>query len=146
MPRRLRAWRALSTPDKLRLLLCVALLPVVHTALAVLGYRRTRALVEALTRRRKQRTADQAAVDAARALARLAATAGRHGVVEATCLRQSLLIYGWLRLRGQQPTLELGVKDTSQPFHAWVALGGCRLLPGDAGFIAFQPTQGAPAQ
>ena len=145
MPRRLRAWRALSTPDKLRLLLCAALLPVMHAALAALGYRRTRALVEALTRRR-QRAVDQAAIDAARALARLAAIAGRHGVVEATCLRQSLLVYGWLRLRGLNPTLELGVKDSTQPFHAWVALGGCRLLPSDAGFIAFQPTQGARAQ
>ena len=70
---------------------------------------------------------------------RLAAIAGRHGAVEATCLRQSLLVYGALRSRGLEPRLHLGLKPADGPFqaHAWVELDDQRLLPGDAGHLAF---------
>ena len=62
------------------------------------------------------------------------AIAGRHGAVQATCLRRSLLLLGLLRRRGLRPVLQLGVAGRSGPFqaHAWVELDGERLLPGDA--------------
>ena len=62
-------------------------------------------------------------------LARLAAIAGRHGPVEATCLRQSLLVYGLLRRRGSAPELKIGVRreDTAIAAHAWVELAGVSL-------------------
>ena len=89
MGRRLRAWRALGARERLRLVACMALLPPIHASVALFGYRRTRAMIEALTRRRVRRAAGAPGLEDARTLARLAAIAGRHGAVEATCLRQS---------------------------------------------------------
>lgn len=76
----------------------------------------------------------------AKRIAELAAIAGANGPVEATCLRQSLLVYGWLRRKGLQPVLQLGVADArgaTFTAHAWVELEGERLRPGDAGHRAF---------
>lgn len=139
MGRRLNGWRALGWGERGRLFVCALLLPPIHAALALAGYRRTRRWVEALTRRRQPHPASPAELDAARALARLAAIAGRHGAVDATCLRQSLLVYGWLRRRRMQPQLQLGMKPGSGPFqaHAWVELEGQRLLPGDGAHREF---------
>ena len=138
MGHRLRVWRTLSARDRLRLATCAALLPMIHASLALMGYRRTRIAIEALTRRCARRPADETAIENARALARLADIAGRHGAVEATCLRQSLLVYGWLRLRALTPELELGAAEAPRRFHAWVELEGTRLLPGDEAFRPFE--------
>ena len=76
----------------------------------------------------------------AKALAELAAIAGQHGAVEATCLRRSLLLHGWLRWRGLRPTLHLGVTERAGPFlaHAWVELEEQRLLASDEGYHPFR--------
>ncbi len=141
MGRRLAGWRALTWGERGRLIACAIGLASVHLALALLGYRRTHRIVEALSQRSDKRQANPEDIAAARRLARLAAIAGRYGAVHASCLRQSLLLYGWLRRRGFDPRLRLGVKPEQQgPFgaHAWVELEGQRLLPGDAGHAAFQ--------
>lgn len=140
MGRRLDGWRALTWRERGQLARCALGLSVIHAALALLGYRRTRRVVEALSRRRSRHPASAAELAAAQRLARLAAIAGRHGAVEATCLRQSLLMHGWLRRRGLAPQLHLGIKPDGGPFqaHAWVELDGQRLLPGDAGHLAFR--------
>lgn len=145
MGRRLAGWRALSWGERTRLAACLLLLPVLHLALALAGYRRTLRWVEALTRRRQPHPASPAEIDAARALARLAAIAGRHGVVDATCLRQSLLVHGWLRRRGLQPRLLLGMKPEPGPLqaHAWVELEGRRLLSTDAEHQTFRDPRAA---
>lgn len=137
MGRRLDGLRALSRQDRRRLIACAALLPIVHVLLACCGYKRTRRLVDRLTRRASARAASALELEDAKALARLASIAGRHGAVEATCLRQALLVYGWLRARGLEPRLDLGVAEAPQRFHAWVELGGVRLLAGDEGFRPF---------
>lgn len=149
MGRRLAAWRALEWRARGQLIVCAAALPIIHLALALLGYRRTRRVIEALSHRRASRDASPGDLAKARGLARLAAIAGRHGAVQATCLRQSLLVYGWLRLRRLQPALRLGIRpdvalnrtaDSTAPqlqAHAWVELQGTRLLPSDEGHVAF---------
>lgn len=139
MGRRLAGWRALSWRERGQLAMCALGLTAVHAALALAGYRRTRRAVEALSRRRTPRPATPEDLAAARRLARIAAIAGHHGAVHASCLRQSLLVYGWLRRRGLEPRLHLGVKPAQGPFmaHAWVELDGQRLLPGDAEHRAF---------
>lgn len=140
MGARWNAWLGLRAADKVRLLACALGVVVVHAGLASRGYMRTRRSVEALTRRRRTRVASAEDLANARQLARLAATAGRHGPVDATCLRQSLLVHGWLRLRGLQPVLQLGPTETGTAqfqAHAWVELDGQRLLPADAGHRAF---------
>lgn len=144
MGRRLAGWRALNWRERGLLALCALGLTGIHASLALLGYRRTRCAVEALSRRRARHPASAAELAAAQHLARLAAIAGRHGAVEATCLRQSLLLYGWLRRRSLDPQLQLGLKPDDGPFqaHAWVELDGQRLLPGDAEHLPFQSQQG----
>ena len=139
MGRRLAGWRALNWRERGLLALCALGLTGIHAALALLGYRRTRRAVEALSRHRARHPASAAELADAQRLARLAAIAGRHGAVEATCLRQSLLVYGALRSRGLEPRLHLGLKPADGPFqaHAWVELDDQRLLPGDAGHLAF---------
>ena len=140
MGTRWNAWLALRAADKMRLLACVVGVAIVHASLAARGFVRTRRSIEALTRRRRPREASPHDLAAARQLARLAATAGRRGPVAATCLRQALLVHGWLRLRGLQPALQLGPTDIGTlqfQAHAWVELDGQRLLPVDAGHRAF---------
>lgn len=137
--RRLAGWSALSWQDRLRLIGCAAGLALVHAGLAAGGYVRTRRVIERLSRHATSRDANAAELAAAKHLARLAAIAGHHGAVEASCLRQSLLVFGWLRRRGLQPVLQLGLRDRQEPFqaHAWIELGGVRLLPVDAGHRPF---------
>ena len=119
---------------------CATGLGLVHALLAILGYARTRRMVERCSRHPAPRTASADEIANAQDMARLAAIAGRHGMVEATCLRRSLLMYGWLRWRGLRPVLQLGVAPQAGPVlqaHAWVELEGVRLLPGDDGFRPF---------
>ena len=142
MGRRLAGWRALTWRERGLLVLCTIGLTMIHAALALLGYRRTRRAIEALSHRRSTRPASTEDLLAAQRLARLSAIAGRHGPAQATCLRQSLFLYGWLRRRGLQPALHLGVIERDGPFqaHAWVELDGTRLLPGDTGHRPFAGT------
>ena len=97
-------------------------------------------MVEIITRRARQHPASRDDIKAACRLAQLAAIAGRHGAVAATCLRQSLLVYGWLRWRGLDPKLLLGIMPENGSFqaHAWVELEDVRLLQIDERHIAFQ--------
>lgn len=143
MSARLARWRAMHPQDRATLAACACGLLLVHTLLALLGYRRTRSLIEHLSRCEHPRPADAARIAKAQALAGLAAIAGYHGVVTATCLRQSLLLYGWLRWLGFRPVLELGIKPHVGPFraHAWVELEGVRLLAADAGHQSFRETR-----
>ncbi len=149
MGRRLDGWRALSWRERGLLFSCALGLTALHATLALAGYKRTRRVVEALSRRRQSHRANSEELANARQLARLAAIAGRHGLVDATCLRQSLLVYGRLRRRGLDPRFQIGIKPADGPFqaHAWVELDGVRLLPGDVGHRAFlQPHRGLGAE
>lgn len=137
--RRLANWRALAWRDRRQLALYTLGLALVHAGLALTGYRNTRRTIEALSQCANRRPADHTDLEAARRFARLVAIAGRHGAVKASCLRQSLFVYGWLRRSGLEPRLQLGVKPSDGPFqaHAWVELAGERLLADDAGFQTF---------
>ena len=151
MGRRLQRWRALDGRDRWRLIGCVVGLWFVHASLAVFGYGRTRRMIERVSRRTPARAATSAEIADAQALARLAASAGANTLGEATCLRRALLLHGWLRRKGLQPTLLLGL-PTNAPApaagdfsaHAWVELEGVPLLESDAGYRPFVPASPAP--
>ena len=119
-----RRWWALDAGDRLRLPLLMAVLPVVSLSLRLTGYNRTRRLVERLSDRRVSRPASPRDLDAARRLSQLAAIAGRRGPIQATCLRQALVVYGTLRRRGLRPELKFGVRRENDGIgaHAWVQL------------------------
>lgn len=122
-------------------------LPLVSISLRLLDYKRTRSLMEWMSRHPQPRVASIAEVRDADRLAQLAAMAGNRGVVKATCLRQALLVHATLRRRGLQPELKLGVRreDGGIAAHAWVELGGQRLAQTQVDFAAFdEPPAVAP--
>ncbi|MFT3755226.1 MAG: lasso peptide biosynthesis B2 protein [Pseudoxanthomonas sp.] len=141
MGRVLQRWRELDAHDRLRLGGCVLGLWCVHAGLALFGYQRTRRMIERASTQTSTRAATTAELTDAQSLARLAASAGRNAMGEQTCLRRSLLLYGWLRRRGLQPALQFGVPrqqaGTGFEAHAWIELDGIRLLPGDEGYLPF---------
>lgn len=118
-------WRALSWPDKARLLALAALLPVIDACLRGFGLRRTQALL-GLARERATRTPSPAELAEAHQLAELAAIAGRRGLWGNTCLRQALAVQWWLLRRGLPAQLRLGARHDGDTLdaHAWVELDG----------------------
>ena len=148
MGHRLQRWRALDWRQRLRLVGCSLGLALVHASLALAGYARTRAMIERFSNHPYPRAATAAERADARDLARMAAIAGHHGAIEATCLRRSLLLLGLLRRRGLRPVLHLGMKEREGPFqaHAWIELEGSPLLPGDTGHRAFTAAASAPGR
>jgi len=129
----LRRWWALPPAERLHLLLLMLALPLVSLALHTAGYKRTRRVVEWLSSHPHPRAANEEDFDAARRLAQLAATAGRRGPVQTTCLRQALVVYGTLRRHGLQPELKFGVRRDGDGIgaHAWVELEHRSLDAGD---------------
>lgn len=107
----------------------MAALPLISLWLRLFGYKRTRRVVDRLSQRSHSRIANKPDLSGATHLARLAAIAGRRGLIESTCLRQALLVYGLLRRRGLQPELKFGVRRTGGGIeaHAWVELEGIAL-------------------
>ena len=142
MFRRLRGWLALNGRERAQFLGLMASLAVVHGSLALAGYVRTRRWVERLSAGGTRRKATSDDLQAARRLAQLAAIAGRRGPVQATCLRQALVLHGWLRRRGLNPEIVIGVRrdgDASAlDAHAWVELEDASIDVAHAG-------HGAPA-
>jgi hypothetical protein len=122
---RLRGWLVLSGPERRTFLALLLVLPLIHVALASAGYLRTRRWLERISERSPRHEPDTEELAYARRLTELAAIAGRRGLVAATCLRQSLLVYTLLRRRGLDPELQIGVRKDGAGFeaHAWVSLG-----------------------
>jgi hypothetical protein len=125
---RLAKWWRLPGEERLQFLMMLAGLPLVSMLLRVAGYVRCRRWIESLTSRAEHAAGD-AELRKAERLAQLAAIAGRRGLHSASCLRQSLLVYGWLRLRRLGPRLQLGARKGPDGFdaHAWVELEGTPL-------------------
>lgn len=123
----------------------VVLIVPIHALLATAGYARTKRVLERLSRVPGRRHATPAELESARRLARLASMAGRHGLVDATCLRQSLLLHFLLRRDGLMPALKIGVRRQGRAFdaHAWVELDGTSL---DRDVVAHLPLMEYPAR
>lgn len=118
--------RAMSAGERFQLCWMAATLPLIHAALNTFGYARTRAWLERRSRHSAPRAATPDELESARSAARIAAIAGRRGMVTATCLRQALLLNWLLRRRGLQPELRIGVRKQGEALdaHAWVELDG----------------------
>lgn len=138
MGRRLQGWRHLDWPERRQLGGLIVLLVPIHFLLATAGYSRTKDFLERLSSSPERRRPTPTDLEAARRLARLASMAGRHGLVEATCLRQSLLLHLLLRREGLQPALKIGVRRQGGVFdaHAWVELDGTPLDQADLAHFA----------
>lgn len=130
---RFARWRALNWRDKRRLFVLALVLPTVHLALALFRYQRVRGWLERASANRQQIACTPAVQADAQRLAELAAIAGRRGAIAASCLRQSLLVWWWLRQRGLSPQLRIGTLGSGEAFaaHAWVELDGVALAQAD---------------
>jgi len=119
-------FRALSSRDRLNLVLFSLLLPLMDVGLRVLGYRRLRAFLAARPRNLPKYAGSEIdAVKTSKHVSYLVTVASRYGLYHATCLRRSLLIWWWLRRMGIQTELRIGVKrqDGQLYAHAWIRLG-----------------------
>ena len=136
--------RELPCRQRALLPMCLAGIMATHLALTLFGYQRTNRLIERFTHHDATRPATEAQMQNARDLARIIEIAGRHGPVQHSCLRRSLMLYGLLRRKCLRRTLELGLstQPTTTAFeaHAWVELEGKRLLDSDSAYAIFQHT------
>ncbi len=115
------------------------MLPCVHLALALFPFLRVRGALERSSANRPPAVCTPAAIADAARLAELAEIAGRRGAVAASCLRQALVVWWWLRRRGLPAQLKIGVTGGGDAFaaHAWVELGGVALAQKDLPYQAF---------
>lgn len=126
----------------------LVLLPLAAGLLRVAGFARLRAGAVAPPRQpgAPARSGDAARV---RATVRMVAAAGHHGLYQATCLPQSLVLQWLLRAQGIQTELQLGVRKDGGALgaHAWVEYRGQPLLETadvHQRFAAFEPARSAP--
>jgi hypothetical protein len=117
---------ALSNHDRLNLFLFSLLLPPLNAGLRILGYQRLRVFLAAHPRNLlKYEGSEIDAVEASKHVSYLVTVVSRYGLYHATCLRRSLLIWWWLRRKGIQTELRIGVqKRNGQLYaHSWIKLG-----------------------
>ncbi len=129
----LARWRELSWRDKRQLIALMVVLPLVHLALSWFRYQRVRGWLEHWSSQRMPTICTPEALADAQRFAQLAAIAGRRGAVEASCLRQALVIWWWLRRSGLSPQIRIGALGSGEVFaaHAWVELDGVALAQRD---------------
>lgn len=118
--------RTLSIKEWGYLISALLLLPTLQLALRVWGMRRVCRL---LLRISPSIPADRSSAPADKesaSLVRMVDIAATHGVVRASCLLRSLAIWWWLRWRGVESQLRIGVNRQGAELraHAWVEAGG----------------------
>lgn len=120
-------WRQLGWHDKLTVTAFAFALPIISLGLRVLGYRRTRALLDRLPAHAagaKCTTDDWVA--RGHHWAHLARLGARWTPANTSCLRQAVLVHTLLRRHGLQPHIQFGVdgRQGAIDMHAWVELDG----------------------
>lgn len=113
---------ALPLRERILFLQFIIYLPVLDAALRVLGYQKLRRLLARFPGDGKGAQTLAEALGESRQLAWLVSAAARHGFYPVTCLRQSLLTWWLLRLRGIHSDLRIGVQELDGKLraHAWI--------------------------
>jgi hypothetical protein len=126
MKQRLEQWRSLAPWERRLLVQLIMLLPLVGLGVRLVGYRRTRTLLERLVRLSGSAHPVAPPSDLAGRIARLVAIAAHHGPYAATCLRQALALWWLLARRGIHSDLFFGVRrdQFGVQAHAWLELNG----------------------
>jgi hypothetical protein len=125
----LKKWRELPFREKILLARFVFCLPWISFSIRLFGYSPTRNFLSRLARQTDLRQANAAELAEAQRTAELLLIAGRHGLISATCLRQSVLLEYWLKRRGLAAEIKIGVRKEQDLFdaHAWIELNGLAL-------------------
>ena len=132
MRRRLEQWLALAPWERRLLVGTLLLLPAIGAALRLMGFNRTRGLLERYaqpTPKPGVAGGPPGAQETAQRIARLVAIAASRGAYRATCLRQSLALWWLLKRRGIDTQLRIGVRKEGGALlaHAWVEHEGAPL-------------------
>jgi hypothetical protein len=121
-------FKRLSRKERGLFLQAVLLLPAIHFALLLLGYSRLLGVMEKLVPVKPIETApsDAQVLQRAQEISRIVSIAAQYGVYRATCLRKSLLVWGFLRREGMQGRVCFGVRMCARKLeaHAWVEYKG----------------------
>jgi hypothetical protein len=119
------------------------LLPIAALALRLMGLRRTQAVLMRLTRTSKLLVESEESTrhQQTLAIARMVRAAASHGPYRANCLKQSLVLWWLLRLRGIGSELRVGVRRMSSGIeaHAWVVCGNRLLNEREDVYTEFAP-------
>jgi hypothetical protein len=121
---------ALAPADRRLFLQAAIAVPLVRTALRVVGFRRCQAALNRLTPVRVRPAAAPPVLDDVTRLARLVRAAAHHGVVDRNCLTESMAIWWLLRRCGLESDIRIGVRiddDGRLDAHAWVEWAGTAL-------------------
>ena len=129
----IKKWRALSGQEKILLMQFIFWLPWIAFSLKFFGYLRTRNFLLRRNANIEFHQANTTELARAERSAKLLAIAGRHGLISATCLRQSVLLEYWLKRQGLNAEIKIGVRKEADLFdaHAWVELNGIPLAQDD---------------
>lgn len=130
MWKRLRRFSALEKRAQGVFLRAAVLLPVVRLSLRVRGFGATQAMLRAwISGGEKAFGCEQ---DSAELTARMVKAAGRHGVVRASCLEESLALWFLLARQGISTDLRIGIRREGDfAAHAWIERNGVALNEAD---------------
>ena len=125
--------RELPWQEKTLLAWFIFCLSWVSFSIRFFGYLRTRRSLSRFITQADLHQADAAELVRAQRTAELIAIAGRHGLINATCLRQSVLLEYWLQRQHLAAAIKIGVRKAGDLFdaHAWVELNGVALAQDD---------------
>ena len=131
MWKRLRRFSALERRARGLFLRAAVLLPLVRLSLRVRGFGATQAMLRALLSGSKKALGREQ--DSAQLTARMVKAAGRHGLVRASCLEESLALWFLLARQGISSDLRIGIRREGDfAAHAWIEHDGCALNEADA--------------
>lgn len=118
----------LSKYERRLLFQSVLFLPTIHITLYLLGYYRLRGVMEKMIPIKPfdNPASETQILQRAQEIARIVSIAAKHGFYKATCLRKSLLVWGFMRRQGIQGRICFGVRmiEGRLEAHAWVEYQG----------------------
>ena len=141
--RQWRQWRSLAGWERRLLARMMVLLPVVWCGLQVAGFRRLMRWSRCPIRHPAPDTPET--LNYARRCAYLAQVAANRCLPAGNCLPRALLLNRWLRKRGLDSELRIGVRTGDSRFvaHAWLEVDQCPLEPGESARYSAFPRSAA---
>lgn len=127
MSRKLTRFLALAPADRRLLVLAIVVQPVVRLALRLMGFKRCHLVLGHLASASTiQGGTTRARLEEAARAAQLVHSAGFHGLLDRSCLTQSLTLWWLLRRRGIHSEICIGVRKMGNKLegHAWVESSG----------------------
>ena len=122
-------WRELPWQEKTLLVRFIFCMSWVSFSIRFFGYLQTRRFLSRFISQTDLHQANEVELARAQRVAELIAIAGRHGLITATCLRQSVLLEYWLQRQHLAAEIKIGIRKADDLFdaHAWVELNGIAL-------------------